>query len=160
MVDAGRGQTSIDLTEIEVQGRDHHYEPPAPRHAQAAQLGPAVELVGYDLPETAVAPGSPLEVTLYWHALQTPDRNYRVFVHLLDAKGQIVAQHDGQPQNGAYPTSVWDTGEVIADEHVLDLPADLPAGSYRLRVGWYLPDSGDRLPVTGGGDSVELNVVE
>jgi len=83
-----------------------------------------------------------------------------VFIHLLDATGQIVAQHDGQPRNGAYPTSVWDAGEVVADEHVLDLPADLPTGAYRLRVGWYLPGTGDRLPVAGDGDSVELHVEE
>jgi len=83
-----------------------------------------------------------------------------VFVHLLDAEGRIVAQHDSQPQDGAYPTSVWDAGEVVADEHVLDLPVDLPAGHYRLRVGWYLPGSGDRLPVVGDGDSVELDIVE
>jgi hypothetical protein len=50
--------------------------------------------------------------------------------------------------------------EVVADEHVLDLPADLPAGRYRLRVGWYLPGSSGRLPVVGDGDSVELYVVE
>jgi len=131
-------------------------EPVAIDHPATADFDRQIELLGYD---TARQPGK-LAVTLHWRALQPPAQDYAVFVHLLDAEGRIVAQHDGQPQNGAYPTSVWDTGEVIADEHVLDLPADLPAGSYRLRVGWYLPDSGDRLPVTGGGDSIELNVVE
>jgi len=131
-------------------------EPGAMDRPATADFGGQIELLGYD---TARQPGE-LAVTLHWRALRPPAQDYAVFVHLLDAEGRIVAQHDGQPQNGAYPTSVWDTGEVVADEHVLDLPADLPAGSYRLRVGCYLPGSGDRLPVTGGGDSVELNVVE
>jgi len=131
-------------------------EPDAIDHPVTANFAGQIELLGYD---TTLQPGE-LAVTLHWRALQPPVEDYSVFVHLLDAEGQIVAQHDGQPQNGAYPTSVWDRGEVVADEHILDLPADLPAGRYRLRVGWYLPASGDRLPVVGDGDSVELEVVE
>ncbi len=131
-------------------------EPGAIGHPATADFDGQIELLGYD---TARRPGK-LSVTLHWRALQPPAKDYAVFVHLLDAEDRIVAQHDGQPQNGAYPTSVWDTGEVVTDEHVLDLPADLPAGRYRLWVGWYLPGGGDRLPVVGGGDSVELDVVE
>ena len=131
-------------------------EPGAISHPAAANFDSQIDLLGYD---TARQPGK-LAVTLHWRALQPPAQDYAVFVHLLDAEGRIVAQHDGQPQGGAYPTSVWDTGEVIVDEHVLDLPADLPAGDYRLRMGWYLPGSGDRLPVEGGGDSVEFYVAE
>ena len=131
-------------------------EPGPIGHPATANFGSQIELLGYD---TARQPGS-LAVTLHWRVLQPPAEDYSVFVHLLDAEGQIVAQHDGQPQNGAYPTSVWDLGEVIADEHALDLPAKLPAGRYQLRVGWYLPGTGDRLPVVGGGDSVELHVLE
>ncbi len=131
-------------------------EPGIISHPATANFDGQIELLGYD---TARQPGK-LAVTLHWRALQPPAKDYAVFVHLLDAQGQILAQHDGQPQNGAYPTSVWDAGEVVADEHVLDLPADLPTGAYRLRVGWYLPGTGDRLPVVGGGDSVELHVEE
>ena len=130
-------------------------EPGAISHPATANFDGQIELLGYD---TARQPGK-LSVTLHWRALLPPAQDYAVFVHLLDAEDQIVAQHDGQPQGGAYPTSVWDTGEVVADEHVLDL-ADLPAGGYRLRVGWYLPTTGDRLPVEGGGDSTSFYVLE
>ncbi|MBN1136667.1 MAG: hypothetical protein JXM73_08770, partial [Anaerolineae bacterium] len=144
-VQAGRGRTSIDLAEIEVQGREHRYEPPAPGYVQAVQFGPAVGLVGYDLPETAHRPGSPLEVTLYWHARQTPDRNYRVFVHLLDAQEQIIAQHDGTPGDGELPTLGWLPGEYLADTHRLALSPGLPTGAYRLLVGLYDPVTWQRL---------------
>ena len=125
--------------------------PGAIGHPATANFG-QIELLGYD---TAHQPGK-LAVTLHWRALRPPAQDYAVFVHLLDAQGQIIAQHDGQPQDGAYPTSVWDTGEVVTDEHMLDLPADLPTDTYRLRVGWYLPATADRLPVVGDGDSVEI----
>ena len=150
LVKAGRSQTSIDLAEIEVQSRDHSYQPAAPAHVQAAQFGPAIKLVGYDLLAAAYAPGSPLEVTLYWRALQTPDKNYRVFVHLLDAQGQIVAQHDGTPGDGNLPALGWLPGEYLADTHRLALPTTLPVGEYRLLIGLYDPSTRQRLatPVT------------
>ena len=144
-VEAGRGGTSIDLAEIKVQSREHRYQPPAPGHVQVVQLGPAVGLAGYDLPETPYAPGLPLEVTLYWHAWQTPDRDYRAFVHLLDANGQIVAQHDGTPGEGELPALGWLPGEYLADTHRLALPSDLPSGEYRLEVGLYDPVTRQRL---------------
>jgi hypothetical protein len=152
------GDTAVDLTGIEVQGREHQYVSPAPAHVQAARLGSSVELIGYNLSEAAVAPGSALEVTLYWHALETPDKAYHAFVHLLDAKDKIVAQHDGPAGQGALPTLGWLPGEYLADPHVLTLPAGLPEGDYRLRVGLYDPATGQRL---GGpihdGDRVLLD---
>jgi 4-amino-4-deoxy-L-arabinose transferase-like glycosyltransferase len=139
-----QGQASVDLAEIEVGGREHSYEPPAPQYVQAATFGSSAELIGYDLQEAVHAPGSPLKVTLYWHAFQTPDRNYRVFVHLLDAEERIVAQDDSPPGNGQLPTLGWLPGEYLTDTHVLVLPFDLPDGEYRLGVGLYDPITGQR----------------
>ena len=56
----------------------------------------------------------------------------------------------------------WAPGEYVRDEHRLILPNDLPAGDYRLIVGMYLPDSGERLPVFDEasqhiGDHIILN---
>jgi hypothetical protein len=39
----------------------------------------------------------------------------------------------------------------VADEHVLDLPANLPAGTYRYRVGLYVSATGEQQPITSGG---------
>jgi hypothetical protein len=104
-----------------------------------------VELLGYDVRDAVRAPGSPLEVTLHWHALQTPDRNYHVFVHLLNADGDILAQHDGLPQGGERPPYGWLPGEYIADSHLLHLPGTLIDGDYRLAVGLYDPVTAQRL---------------
>jgi hypothetical protein len=35
---------------------------------------------------------------------------------------------------GRYPTSRWETGEVVRDDRYLLLPADLPAGRLELYV--------------------------
>jgi 4-amino-4-deoxy-L-arabinose transferase-like glycosyltransferase len=145
LVETAGGQTALDLAEVEVLAREHNFSPTVPTHTQRAQFGPSVELTGYDLREAIRAPGSPLGVTLHWFALQTPDRNYHSFVHLLDAGGAIVAQHDGPPGEGEQPTLGWLPGEYVTDTHLLQLPTNLPDGTYRLGVGLYDPSTDLRL---------------
>ena len=82
---------------------------------------------------------------LYWAPRGRPTRDYTVFVHILDSEGQLQGQADSPPTSGKYPTSVWDAGEVIADLHTLSLAPDLPAGEYRIAVGLYDPETGQRL---------------
>jgi hypothetical protein len=139
-----KGQMAITLGEIEIGSREHTFEPAVPQHEQVAPLGGSVELVGYDLAEAVRAPGSPLAVTLHWHALETPHRDYDVFVHLLDADGELVAQSDGPPAGGQVPTLGWLPGEYVRDARWLELPPDLPEGVYRLSVGLYDPVTGER----------------
>lgn len=138
------GQTAVELGEIEVGSREYRFEPTHPQHDQVAALGSSVEMVGYDLAEVVRAPGSPLAVTLHWHALETPDRSYHVFVHLLDADGELVAQDDGPPAGGQVPALGWLPGEYILDPRRLELPQDLPEGVYRLSVGLYDPVTYER----------------
>jgi len=86
-------------------------------------------------------------VTLYWEALRPPDDDYVVFVHLIDEQDNSVASHDGRPMAGRYTTLAWRPGHLVPDEHPLSLPAELPPGDYRLRIGFYLPKTGKRLSV-------------
>jgi hypothetical protein len=139
------GDASLELLDVLVEGREHKYRPTDPVHAQQAPFGSSVELVGYDLREAVRAPGSPLEVTLHWHVLETPGKDYHSFVHLLDAGGEIVAQHDGTPGEGDLPALGWLPSEYLTDTHRLQIPSGLPDGTYRLGVGLYDPVTGQRL---------------
>jgi hypothetical protein len=130
-------------------------EPSAISHAVGASFDNQIELLGYD----AMLEDGEVAITLHWRSIQVPGADYTVFLHLLDSEDQVVSQHDSPPQGGAYPTSTWDAGEVVVDGHVLPLPQDLTPGLYSLRVGLYLPASGERLPVADGGDSVKLGSV-
>jgi hypothetical protein len=131
-------------------------EPPPMSQPMGATFAGAIELLGYDAAEL---PGA-LEVTLHWRNLEPLDTDYTVFVHVLGDDDQVIAQDDVQPKGGTYPTSVWDVGEVIVDPHSLTLPPGLPAGQYRLRVGMYRLETGERLPVDANGDSVEVGPIE
>src|SRR4030042_2874220 len=92
------------------------------------------------------------------------DADYTVFAHLIDAEGQVVAQYDGQPLGGFYPTSFWDVGDVVLDELNLAVGPAVPVGKYELVGGMYLLSTGQRLAVLahGGqtvGDRVSLGEV-
>jgi hypothetical protein len=97
---------------------------------------------------------------LWWRARADLPESYKVFVHLLDANGLPRAQADVIPHNGARPTTSWLPGEIIADEIVLKIPADLPAGQYRLTTGLYGELDGKRLTLPDGKDAIELTAVE
>jgi hypothetical protein len=81
---------------------------------------------------------------LYWMSLAADPSDPTVFVQLLDDAGRPVATADGQPVGGQYPTSLWQTGEIVPDEHRILLPATVPDGRYRLVLGWYNLSSGQR----------------
>ncbi len=108
-----------------------------------------IRLDGYALtPETE--PGGELLLALRWESLRPVDYDYQVFVHLLNANGEKLAQRDGQPVQWMRPTSSWQPGEELVDRYGLLLPRDLPQGSYTIAVGLYDPITGQRLPVSAG----------
>jgi hypothetical protein len=125
-----------------------HTDPPAPVHDLSYELGGQIALVGYNSSTSPISSDT-LTLTLYWHARQVPQGDYKVFVHLLDETGEIVAQDDAPPRGGRYPTRAWQPGDLVPDTHQLDLPAARPPGSYRLFVGMYHPQTGERLPAVG-----------
>jgi len=92
-------------------------------------------------------PGDALQVTLVWEALAPISADYTVFLHLRNEQGKIIAQRDGQPLDGLYPTSQWQPGEPVTQPLDVDLPRDLAPGSYSLHVGLYRLDTMVRLPL-------------
>jgi 4-amino-4-deoxy-L-arabinose transferase-like glycosyltransferase len=116
-------------------------------------FGDSITLLGADVQPAVVRLGGNVKVTLYWAARGRPSANYTVYVHLLDAQGHAVGNADALPRAGRYPTTVWDAGEIIADEHDLTINPSVPPGSNSIEVGMYLPATGARLPTVDGGGS-------
>lgn len=84
-------------------------------------------------------------LNFYWQARERIPANYTLFVHWVDAQGNKLAQADGEPLNGDWPTSAWEPGQAFVDARQLDIPNDLPAGRYFIKVGWYDPLTDVRL---------------
>ncbi len=126
----------------------------------AAAWQSGLALKGYTLSPQPAQPGQPLVVSLFWQADRPVAETYIVFVHLLDKTGQLKAQNDDLPRSGAYPIPWWQPGQIVEDTHFLTMPPDLPGGTYQLMVGLYRPEDGLRLPLSEGGDSFKIGLVE
>jgi hypothetical protein len=122
------------------------------QHPLHVNLGDQVTLLGYDVSPETVQLGQTLDLPLYWQARRPMTEDYTVFTHLVAADGRIVAQQDNQPAEGRYPTSIWDTGEVVVDRYRLTIAPDAPGGEYHLEVGMYLLTTLQRLKVASGDE--------
>ena len=98
-------------------------------------------------------------VRLVWSASEGIPQNLKVFVHLYASDGRLVTQHDAVPVNELRPTTGWQPGEVITDNHGLWLPLDAP-GVLHLVVGLYDPQTNTRLLLSDGSDHAEIGVVQ
>lgn len=134
---------SVVVKSLTVLGRQRTFEVPPMQAEVNATFGDVLALWGYDATQTESA----LSLTLAWGALETPGRDYKFFVHLFNPNDEsIPAQVDAMPRNFTYPTGLWVKGEVVTDTVRLDF-AGVPAGDYRVAVGWYDPAfPEDRLP--------------
>ncbi len=117
-----------------------------PAVAVEAHLGESIALEGYDM-VGALVPGQPFRLQLHWRTDAPLDISYTVFAHLVGPDGSIVTQADSLPQGGAAPTTAWEPGQVILDEHVFNVPTDAPQGAYSIAVGLYDLVTMERLPV-------------
>jgi hypothetical protein len=128
---------------LRVETRARAYRLPRPVQQRVdATFGDAIALRGYDLTAPAGSE-EPIGLTLYWQAADRVTAPYKVFVHLLDAEGNIVAQSDKIPADGNAPTESWLAREVVTDRHEMHAPG---AGTYWLVAGLYDPASGVRPP--------------
>jgi hypothetical protein len=136
----GVGQP-LTLGPVAVAARPRLYRMPRVTHPLEVSFGDAVLLRGYDLTHPQ-APDEGLALTLYWQVEHRVPGPYKVFVHLVDDAGRIVAQADSIPADGLAPTESWLPGEVVTDRHILATPEP---GRYHLLAGLYDPASGKRV---------------
>ncbi|MBN1813303.1 MAG: hypothetical protein JXA14_15815 [Anaerolineae bacterium] len=139
----------IELGRLDVQAIERAFEMPEVETESEAVFGEELRLLGYDMRRES----DRVKITLHWQALRRMDVAYKFFMHVVDPEsGRLIAQTDVMPYGWTYPTFWWEAGEVVSDEITLSL-ADVPRGTYRLEIGVYDPDSGERLPLTDGRGS-------
>jgi hypothetical protein len=108
-----------------------------------------IALTGYQFEPTPDYVG----VTLAWQAQSAGLPDYTVFVQLLEAEtNERLAGVDLQPLQGAWPTSRWVKDEVVVDEILVAVPPEFKPGFYKVIVGLYRPETGQRLTLPDGQD--------
>ena len=115
-----------------------------------AELAGKVRLLGYNI-ESGFQPGDGIHLTLFWQCLEEMEQSYTVFTHLIDGEGHIWGQKDNPPVDGFYPATEWQAGEIVRDQYDLVIAPDAPVGDYKIKVGMYLAETGERLSVLKDG---------
>lgn len=127
----GSGDDRVLLTVVKIAPREPVAYVPATRIG--AVFADQIELIGYDLRTEQ----NQVRLILYWRANKKTESDYTVFVHALDASGTRIGQVDRQPQDGNYPTSIWDAGEQVRDDYQLPITNYSITSKYVLQVGLY-----------------------
>lgn len=121
-----------------------------------ASFGDSVGLLGYTISTTRLRPGEDLTVRLWWRPLADAQRDYSVFVHLVDASSRPVGQADVR-----YPASRLTRGTLIEDAYTLSILPTVPPGEYSAIAGFYFtpPEGGFQRLTVDGDDSIRLDNV-
>lgn len=149
-----------------------HYLPypaptsPSPGSPLERSFGEQLYLQGYDLHHSGPQPGAEgltlrardhLALSLVWMAPQRISADYTISVRMAASDGFVIQQQDRAPVGGFRPTSGWQPGEVIRDNHGFVVPEGLPPGDYVIQIVVYNWISGERLavsPVEAAGPDV------
>jgi hypothetical protein len=144
-------QNFAPLHTVRIHGIDYAfvYELPLPNeHQMNATFGDKIRLIGYDIDHPTPRSSNVFTLTLQWEPRQPMQQDYALFVRVLDAQGNQVAQIDVPPAGPPAPTSTWRMHSYASWQHPIPLPPDLPAGTYWISIGIYNPTNFARLPIS------------
>ncbi len=130
-------------------------------------FGGIVRYLGYDIGSFYLGPQRRVIGHTYWQVLDSAPQDLSLFMHLLDAQGNLITNWDnpiGRGERGYYSSQVWEVGEYLTDEREFPVNADIAqqwaGGTYSLVIGWYDPVTNTRLPLSidgvAAGDSHEI----
>ena len=113
-------------------------------------VGDRLQLLGYDLPEIAVAQGGVVPVTLYARVAMTETAILMPFVRLGNVEQRWTT-------DSRRLTPEWLPGEIIVERYAVYAPYALEPGTYSLTLGYADMTGGvPSLPFSGGRASLEL----
>lgn len=104
------------------------------------EFGENIRLIGIAIEDD----GADLIVNLGWQVMSPVDQDFTVFVHLVTPDGQLISQVDRPP--AGYPTSDWQSREIIVDRFLLQKPAEFDfSDSLAIQTGFYFLPTLERL---------------
>ncbi len=99
-----------------------------------------IRLVGYDIDQTKLNSGDPLQLTYYFEVLKDPGPGWALFMHAVGPKvGDKTERLHGDhvPVGGSHPVAEWKKGQFITDHQWLRVRKDYPSGECELMLGFY-----------------------
>ncbi len=136
--------------------------PPAPAPAFSVQFSPGARLQGVQI-RPPHSRDHILGVTMVWERVGPLRDPVKVFLHVHDPSGRLVAQEDIDLARGFHPIAQWPEGLPMAVFAGIRLPAAVAPGPYRVTLGLYHPGTMVRYPILSpiyGGDALPIATLD
>ena len=135
--------------DLEVIKKNVLLEAPQMKFRVNASLEGKVTYLGLDVDPEVITAGKPFKLTHYWKVIE-PVTDWRIFVHLNDPEQARFINADHSPIGGRYPAAHWKRGEIIRDEHTVNLPKDWQYPQVMVYTGLFRGDM--RMKIHGPQD--------
>jgi hypothetical protein len=106
--------------------------------------------------------GATVQVDLTWQALKQPNRDYTVFLHIVDDNGQQWGATDEKLQGGgagdpgAFSTLKMAPGQVVSDTHRVQIDLNGPPEGYHMQLGIYPSATGQPALTETGATEIRI----
>jgi len=114
------------------------------------------ELLGVNLPVSAVKEGDALALDAYWRLTQDVGTDYRLVLSLVDAGGALQAQQALPLTAATRRAAPLSAGDVVRGQYRIALPNAVTDGQYRLRLALQNVATGETAPVQRCGIDARL----
>jgi len=125
-----------------------------PQHRVEIPWTGGIVLRGYDLNGATLRSGQQATLALYWQTKQPVDPAYQLVIEVVDSAGRTVGS--AHPHCGEVPPGEWHTHRVNGTAFSFSPAPSLPPGVYLLRATLRNPQTGTRLPLANGADSLDV----
>jgi hypothetical protein len=127
------------LFELSRRRPDLVVQDPSIRFRQGVSFSGNVRMIGYDLDAERVRQGGDFTLTLFWTPTGRIRADYSSMLELTDPGGEPVARVNYpdvvRPLGlGLLPSSRWEEGQIIREQHSVFVPSDLVPGTYGLNL--------------------------
>jgi hypothetical protein len=129
-------------------------EPPLIAKPMKAVLDDKLEVLGYDLLDAKdnkvdyLTMGKPTRIRFYFRVLEALDRDWEAFIHI--DRDALRYNGDHKAMQGKYPMTSWLKGDVVVDDHKVELGPNFSSGKYKLYFGFFPGGDGPRMKVLSG----------
>ncbi len=117
----------------------------AEKMVDVAQFDNGLQLIGWDTNALTYQAGELVIITTFWQVNALWRDEFKLFLHIIDTAGVPLAQWDGW----SVAAAGLEIGDLIVVEHPIWLPPELTVGEYQLQAGFYRPNTGMRVEVSG-----------
>ena len=94
-----------------------------------------------------------LRITTVWQRTAPIREPVKIFHHLYDESGRLMAQEDALLARGFYPAARWPAHVPITFFVGIPMPAGPISGLHHISIGLYNPETMVRYPLVGGADA-------